>query len=281
MNEQIKPNRSNNNTIRIVFIVIVVILLAAIFGFVFWAAHAAGPMPEALNALESDEFIQVTIDDWYVFDPQDIQTTTGLILYPGGRVDPRSYAPQARLIALHGYKVVIVPMPLNLAVFGASKASQVMDTYPEITQWVVGGHSLGGAMAANFAHASPDRVNGLLLWAAYPAASDDLSTSTIPVTSIYASRDGLATPDKIAASRQLLPSDADFRLIEGGNHAQFGWYGPQKGDNEATITREQQQAEVVEGSLELLFRVTDLEGLPKSSGFLLPQILLAKSKYTP
>jgi pimeloyl-ACP methyl ester carboxylesterase len=167
-------------------------------------------------------------------------------------VDPRSYAPAARTIAQEGYLVVIVPMPLNLAVFASDAAAEVIMAYPEVSHWAIGGHSLGGAMAARFAYSHPDDVQGLVLWAAYPDGSNDLSGRRLPVSSIYGTLDGLATPEKIAASHALLPMTAEWVAIEGGNHAQFGWYGPQSGDNPATISREGQQRQVVAATLELL-----------------------------
>jgi pimeloyl-ACP methyl ester carboxylesterase len=227
------------------------VVLAGV-AFFLWASAAAAPMPEALAALESDAQVHVETDPWLVFLPVGQDPSTGLILYPGGRVDPRAYAPTARALAEEGYLVVIVPMPLNLAVFAPGRAADVMAAFPGIENWAVGGHSLGGSMAANFAHGSPEEVRGLVLWAAYPAGSDDLSAYQLAASSIYGTRDGLATPDEIDASRPLLPPDTRWTAIEGGNHAQFGWYGPQSGDNEATISREEQQVQIVSATLQLL-----------------------------
>lgn len=176
----------------------------------------------------------------------------GLILYPGGRVDARAYAPAARAIARHGFLVTIVPMPLDLAFFDLDAAREVISAHPEIDRWAVGGHSLGGAMAARFAHRNPDLISGLVLWAAYPAESDDLSERDLRVTSISASADGLATPDEIAASRTLLPPETRWVVVEGGNHAQFGWYGDQAGDNPARVSRAEQEAQVVSATVDLL-----------------------------
>ena len=231
---------------------LLLIPLLAVSGFVIWAETGPGPMPEAQAALQSNAQVQVTTSPWLTFQPTDGQATTGLIFYPGGRVDPGAYAPAAQAIAEQGYLVVIVPMPLNLAVLSPERGQAVMDAHPEIQKWAVGGHSLGGAMAANFAHGHPEEVQGLVLWAAYPASSDDLSTSNLQVVSIYATQDGLATGDKIEASRALLPANTKWVKIEGGNHAQFGWYGPQSGDNPASISREQQQQEVIAATLDLL-----------------------------
>jgi hypothetical protein len=228
------------------------ILFLAAAAFVIWANTGPSPMPEALAALESDSRVQVQTEPWLVFRSAGQEPTTGLILYPGGRVDPRAYAPTARAIAEDGYLVAIVPMPLNLAVFAPGRAAEVMDAFPQVEHWALGGHSLGGSMAANFAYRNPNSARGLALWASYPASSDDLSAGDLAVTSIYGTLDGLATVDKIDASRPLLPPDTQWAAIDGGNHAQFGWYGPQGGDNPATISREEQQAQIAAATLDLL-----------------------------
>ncbi len=228
-------------------------LLLAAAGFVLWANTPLQPMAQALASLQGDEQVGVIEGRWIVFQPLTAPRSTGFIFYPGGRVDPRAYAPQARAIAEQGFLVVITPMPLNLAVFGANRGSEVMAAFPEIEHWVIGGHSLGGAMAANFARNHPGAVEGVVFWAAYPAASDSLADrSDLTVYSIYGTQDGLAMPDKIEASRALLPPTARFIPIEGGNHAQFGWYGEQPGDNPATIGRSQQQQMTVDATVEAL-----------------------------
>jgi len=189
-----------------------------------------------------------------VFSPASSQSTTGLILYPGGRVDYRAYAPAAHQIASQGFLVVIVPMPLNLAVFNPGAAADVISAYPQIEHWAIGGHSLGGSMAANFAYSHPGSVEGLVLWASYPAESDDLSRSGIRVLSISGTLDGLSTPEQIANSAAFLPADTIWVTIEGGDHAQFGWYGAQPGDNFATISRVEQQAQIVQATVSFLIK---------------------------
>jgi len=234
------------------WLVLIGILFAAVIGFVAWGLIIPAPMPEALAALQSDAQVNITTEPWLVFQSSQNVPTTGLIFYPGGRVDPRAYAPQAHIIASQGYLVIIVPMPLNLAVLGAERASSVIHKYPNIQNWVIGGHSLGGSMAALYADRHRDQIKGLVLWASYPASSNNLADSTIKVASIYATLDGLATQEKIDASRKLLPADTTWVQIEGGNHAQFGWYGFQSGDNPARISREEQQIQIVQATLNLL-----------------------------
>jgi hypothetical protein len=231
---------------------LILLPVVALGGFVIWAERTPAPMPEALSALESDPAVVATADRWLVFQPADQKVRSGLILYPGGRVDARSYAPAAHEIATEGYLVVVVPMPLNLAVFAPDAAADVIHAFPEISKWAIGGHSLGGAMAARYAYSHPVQVQGLVLWASYPDASNDLSERELAVTSVYGTLDGLATVDKINASRSLLPPTTDWIAVEGGNHAQFGWYGPQSGDNAATISRDSQQRQVIEATLRLL-----------------------------
>jgi pimeloyl-ACP methyl ester carboxylesterase len=166
-------------------------------------------------------------------------------------VDYRSYAPTARAIAAQGHLVVIPPMPLSLAVLAPDRATEVMAALPEIERWAIGGHSLGGAMAAHYAYQNPAAIAELVLWAAYPPSSDDMSARhDLAVLSIYGTLDGQA--EELAAAQSLLPLDTEWVVIEGGNHAQFGWYGPQSGDNPATISREEQQSQIVAATVAFL-----------------------------
>jgi len=238
--------------LRIALIAVLIVVIIGAGAFYLWASDVAAPMPEALAAMQSDQSVTVATSPWLTFTPAGITPTTGLVFYPGAKVDPRAYAPEAKALAAAGYQVVIVPMPLNLAVFGAGKAADVVKAYPAVQRWAIGGHSLGGAMAANYVKSHSDAMPGLALWAAYPGSGDDLSALPTKVTSISGTLDGLATPAKIEASRPLLPASTTWLPIEGGNHAQFGWYGDQKGDNPATITRTEQQKYVIRGTQDLL-----------------------------
>jgi len=233
---------------RQVGFVILVVIIVIVSSFLVWALTPRGPMEEALEALESDDEVRVSSGDRYVFEPVEQDVEVGFIIYPGARIDPRSYAPAARDIAKEGFFVVIEPMRLNLAVFSTDAAAETMEEYPEIERWVVGGHSLGGAMAARFA--SREEVDGLVLWASYTA--DDLSDSEIPAISIHAELDGLTTVEDVEERKDKMPSETRYVEIEGGNHAQYGWYGSQRGDNEAKISREEQQSIIVEETVEFL-----------------------------
>ena len=238
---------------RLIAAIILLVLGVIVVGGYVWLNNLVDPMPETEAAMVSGDSVTVETDPWLTFTPAT-PATTGFIFYPGGRVPPQAYAPAARDIAEAGYLSVIVPVPFGLAVLTPDAADGVIEAYPEIDQWVIGGHSLGGAMAAGYA-ASHDEIDGLALWAAYPAGGTDLSSLDVSVSSVYATEDGLATVDEIEASAAQLPADTVFTEISGGNHAQFGWYGPQDGDGVATITREEQQAQTVAATLELLAAV--------------------------
>lgn len=223
--------------------------------FVFWASDAAPASEIASQAMESDSQVYVSPENgWVIFFPtKNPQPETGFIFYPGGRVDYRAYAPVLKLIAGQGYFIAIVPAPLNLAFFDINAAARVQAEYPEVQNWFVGGHSLGGVVASSYAATHPD-IKGVVFFASYPA-DDSLIAMEMPVLSLYGTNDGLATVDKVTDSRALLPSDAHFIAIEGGNHSQFGSYGLQAGDNEADISPEEQWTQVTAAMVEFFKEV--------------------------
>lgn len=244
-------------SLRLVLLGLSITILVIMLGFLIWAMNPAQPTDRAQQALVAGEGLNIEHSDWLSFQPTDTDVRAGFIIYPGGHVDPRAYAPVARAISREGFAVFIVPMPLNLAVFGYEKAGEVIKANPQIEVWAIGGHSLGGAMAARYAARNPGQVQGLVLWASYPAQADLLNQSTLKIASIYATQDGLATVEDIRNSRGLLPADTLWVEITGGNHAQFGDYGPQSGDGEARIDRTAQQQLVIEATLSILEAVAD------------------------
>lgn len=243
--------------LRRILVTLLLVIGLAVGGFIAWANTPARPSAEAYAAMKSTDEVKVSLDaaGRPLFEPIGVQNGIGFILYPGGRVDPRAYAPLARGIAARGSVVIITPMLLNLAILSPKRAQDVIDTYQGIRAWAIGGHSLGGSMAARFAGLHTKDIKGLVLWASYPASTDDLSASALPVLSVSASRDGLATPAKIAAARLLLPPATTYRPIEGGNHAQFGSYGAQMGDRAAAIPAAEQWRLVVQATADFLAQV--------------------------
>jgi hypothetical protein len=233
----------------LLFLLLLTILIG---GFVLWASTPSGElMHEAEVALQGDEAVVVTQRGWIAFVPHDAPPTAGIILYPGGRVQAEAYAPLARQIAEAGYLATIVYAPLNLAIFNPGAANAVIENFSAIDTWVVGGHSLGGATAAIFAADNPDTVDGLVLMASFPPG-DALASSDIWVLSIYGTNDGVADVQSILDSAANLPANTRFVAIEGGNHAQFGYYGLQAGDGVAAISHEEQIAQTVNAIVNLL-----------------------------
>ncbi|MCB2288590.1 alpha/beta hydrolase [Clostridium sp. CS001] len=239
------------------FIPLVIVLLLVSYS-AFWVSSYSRPTEEAVAVFNSNSGsnINVAKDKFITFTPKYKEATTGFIFYPGGKVAPEAYAPLCSKIAANGFMVVIVPMPLNLAVLSGNKGNEVIKDYPEIKNWVIGGHSLGGVMAASFAHSHLDLVKGLVMYAAYPQNKDDLSSSNLKVLSLWGSEDGCADINKVTGAKDILPKDSEFKAIDGGNHAQFGNYGNQKGDNAAKISVLEQQNLAIEYTVDLLGEVS-------------------------
>lgn len=210
-----------------------------------------GPLDGAEASLIDGESVLVDEDPWLTFTPVD-GSTTGLIWYPGARVNPRSYAPAGREIAEQGYLAVIVPMPLNMPVLSPNRAAQVIETHPEIETWAIGGHSLGGAMATQFANTRRTTIQGVVLWGAYPGVNTSLRNSGQEVLVVYGTRDCISTPEEVLAAATRLPDETSWVPIEGGNHTQFGWYEGQLGSCNASIALEEQQSMAVEAVVEFL-----------------------------
>ena len=231
---------------------LVVVLVVATAGFLVWTQAARyQPFAEASALITADV---KSPQGWYVFrsaTPSD----RGFIFYPGGLVDAAAYAPLMKSIADQGITAIITPMPLDLAVFSINQANDVIAAFPEIKTWIIGGHSLGGSMAAQYVKDNPTKVQGVVFMAAYPADNVDLSQLPIKFVTLYGTYDGVAR-NVFKDSLRRLPADTELITIDGGNHAQFGNYGPQAGDGTATISREDQQAQTVEAVIALMQRIS-------------------------
>ncbi len=225
---------------------IVLVSAMGIYLGTYYPAHGG-----AVVAMAGNPGVRVETSGGVIsFLPEKGTPDIGFIFYPGGKVDERAYAPALLRIAERGYAVFLVPMPFHLAVFGGNAAETVISRNPQIGHWALGGHSLGGVMAADWAAKHTDAVDGLVLWAGYPAG--DIHKSGIKVLSLRGSLDGLVTAQKWEETRELLPADARYAVIEGGNHAGYGEYGPQSGDSAATISPLQQQQRAVDETCALL-----------------------------
>ena len=162
----------------------------------------------------------------------------GFIFYPGGKVEYTAYEPLMRELASHGVVCVLMEMPFNLAVFDINAADGIREMFPAVREWYIGGHSLGGSMAASYLEKHSEDFSGLVLLGSYSTA--DLTKSGISVLSVYGSEDKVLDRKKYEKNKKNLPNDFSEIIIDGGNHAFFGAYGAQKGDGAANISNAEQ-----------------------------------------
>ena len=229
-------------------IAVVVVLSVGAAGANFWVEGQYPYCDAAAAALVTDAAVTVERTDGAIaFIPSEARA--GFIFYPGGLVPAEAYAPLMRALAEEGVLCIVPEMPFRLAVLDMNAADGIAAQYPEIIRWAIGGHSLGGAMAASYAAGHAGDFSALVLLAAYSTA--DLPDS-LPVVSIYGDADGVMNREKYAEYRQNLPENAVELVIPGGNHAQFGDYGHQKGDGVATIPPDEQIRQTVQIILPLL-----------------------------
>lgn len=238
-----RKKRSKTFKILITMIIILGVFELVAFGaLAYYISDYDKADAEAQAAMKSGHGVTVfTTDDWIEFIPTDVKDT-GIILYPGGKVEYTAYAPLMREFAEKGYFCAVVKMPFNLAVLDANAAKDVKEAHPEIAKWIIGGHSLGGAMAAKYAAISD--FDGLFLFAAY--STTDMSDKDITVVSVYGDRDGVLNMEDYAEYKSNLPHDTIEYVIKGGNHSQFGSYGLQEGDGKPGISAEDQRAQAVD-----------------------------------
>lgn len=173
-----------------------------------------------------------------VWEPE--QASSGFIFYPGGKVEHTAYAPFMSALSSRGILCVLVEMPFRLAVLDIDAAEGIREEFPQIERWYIGGHSLGGSMAASYLSGSADSFAGLVLLGSYSTA--DLSETGLDVLSVYGSEDRIMNRQKYEEYKINLPADVREVVIDGGCHAYFGMYGPQEGDGIPAITREEQIA---------------------------------------
>lgn len=172
------------------------------------------------------------------------------IFYPGANIDPDKYMNILMLLAERGVDVFLMKMTMNMAVLSQNKADDIYKNYTSYKKYYLSGHSMGGAMIANYAAKTSYQVDGLFMMAAYP--TENLTAAAYPILFIYGSEDGVINRDKLATGLTLTPASAVNYEIPGGNHAYFGDYGEQSGDGTATISHEKQQKITVREILKLI-----------------------------
>jgi pimeloyl-ACP methyl ester carboxylesterase len=223
--------------------------ILALIGFGGWSLVAYRASGNARAALVSDERVTVVrgASHWFLAPSVTSRREVGLVFFPGALVEPAAYAPLLREVALAGYPALLVELPRRGAFGGADgaevigRARRAMRGVASVSEWVLSGHSRGGAVAARLVQESGAGISGLVLVGTSHPRDFSLAASTLLVTKVLGTRDGIAPIQKSDANRHLLPATSHWVLIEGGNHSQFGWYGFQPGDSFATIDRHHQQ----------------------------------------
>jgi len=231
MTNQIKK-QSKTKWILLAVIAVIIILIGAFYIYTLDYYRATDDVHQLINSQK--QRIEVN-DKIIVVKPQATNDKEiGLIFYPGGKVEAIAYLPLLYQLSQKGITCFLTEMPFNLAVFKVDAAERVFEENPDINTWFIAGHSLGGAMASNYMKRNYNKVAGMILLGAYP-----INDANVPTLAIYGSQDIMLDLTKLEDTENKLE-------ISGGNHAYFGNYGEQKGDGQASISREEQQAITVE-----------------------------------
>lgn len=239
---------------------IVVVTLVALTITALWQqkyARHADASPLAIAAAASDEQVKVERDRYLTFRPLQVPERLGVIFYPGAYTDLRGYAPTLRRIAAAGYRVVVVPMPFDLAILGTDRAADAMSAHADVRRWAIVGHSVGGAAGAVFVNAHRDALDGMIIWDSFPPSFASLADWQKPVWHIHrATLDG-APPDSFARQRSLFPQGSRWVPIPGGIHMNFGSFtgGGYQEDWAPEIDQAAQHALVVAATLEALVEI--------------------------
>lgn len=240
-------------------IVLALVLVFALLGLSYYLAAQVffGPSAAVRTALQSDAAVMVDFEQentWLVFTPLDQPLKAGLILYPEGYQDVRTYAPLSQQVARGGYLVVLLSRREKFAL--ALEAEQqrvaaVMAAYPQVPAWFLGAHTWEAGLAAALANRQPDRFAGLVLWAGRLGAESSLAGSALPVLEVYGTRDD-ENENLVFLNQPFLPPQAVWVAIEGGNRVNFANFGPMPRDVGATISIQAQQNQAAAATLQFM-----------------------------
>lgn len=228
---------------------IVGIILALVIACAIYLGDYYRADMEKIENFTEQSVVEMQTDEngYLIFEPEQIEN--GLIFYPGGKVEHTAYIPLMEALASEGTLCILVKMPFRLAVFDSNAADGLQENYPEVESWYLGGHSLGGSMAASYLSKHAESFDGLILLGSYSTA--DLSDLDVEVLSIYGSEDWVLNKENYDKNKENLPDDFKEVVIDGGCHAYFGMYGAQEGDGVPAITNEEQILRTVEAIDEL------------------------------
>jgi hypothetical protein len=214
-----------------------------------WTSFQSRNLPD--DTFTSNEKIEVVkTNDEFVFKTSQSKNSLEVIFFQGGLTDPKAYAPLCRKIAENGYTCHLIRMPLRLPQRDYKKISKMFNFSSK--RFVIGGHSQGAKMAAQFVYENPEAMKGLFLMGTSHPRDISLSNVDIPTIKFYAGNDGLASVVEVLENKDKLPANSKLILINGGNHSQFGYLGTLFMDDKATISLGEQQSIVLKNIVSFL-----------------------------
>ena len=234
----IRKNISKKKGSWIAVVITGIVLVILFSGVTIYLGNVSKANTEAIYAYNTEYIKNVEtkqLEEGVVAYVPNGEIKAGLVFYPGGRVEYTAYEPLLKACAEKGIVCIVIKMPQNLAIFGINKGVDAVKHFPNVKNWYIGGHSLGGSMAATCASNHEDIFEGVVLLAAY--ATNDITN--LKVLSIYGTNDGVLSKNRYRNNSDNIPVNSDY-VITGGNHAYFGMYGEQKNDGQATITNIEQ-----------------------------------------
>lgn len=252
-------NRKTKKSKLIIVSMIIGILMAVCMGGFIWYVSIYYKADEVAQAIyeEGQNSGEMIVNGNLTTLIPDDTNEVGIIFYPGAKVEDYAYIPLLEQLRETGFTVVLIEMPFHMAIFNVDAADEVFALIAEnsstadvsedveamlaVEDWYIMGHSMGGGMASSYASDHPENVEGLLLIGAY-------------VYGDYPPEKALTIYGTLNANlEENIDYTENIVIIEGGNHAQFGNYGKQDGDPDATITDVEQQAITVEAIVEFVF----------------------------
>lgn len=242
----VRKKDEKHRKLKTVVMTIIIGCVAFILALVVYLGCYYHADKKAMVALQGNDNVTVSkIENGFFFDGPS--SDRALIFYPGAKVECEAYAVLMLRLAENGCDCFLADMPLNFALLGENTADNFINKY-NYDRWIMAGHSMGGIVAANYAEKHLDKTYGIVLLASYSTTELD---DRLKLYSIYGSEDKCLEFDVYNDNRENLPIDTRELVINGGNHAQFGNYGVQKGDGEASVTDEKQKEITVKAILEL------------------------------
>ena len=225
-----------NNLVKAIVIPFSSMTLVVCFTLIYFAFNY-GAGEEAKSYLKGDDGVAVTEErNWYRFDNRS-DDGNAIVFYAGAKVDPVAYSPLCSGIAHEGIDVYLIKTPLYFPLLSIDAAKEVAGLQRHDNLYMMG-HSLGGSAAALFLSDNhDDTFKGIIFLASFPSKKMDDSLACL---SIHGSNDLVLNKKEYDNNLGNFPSSYEEIVIEGGNHANFGDYGSQRGDGVASIDRKEQ-----------------------------------------